>query len=418
MSTSPQQTFDWCRYEATLRESTDSHTPWRMTIASDWAPINRFTDLIRESPTAVYGDLLPLFEASDCNLVNVEAVLCDPALEPIAKDGPCLRGDKSAAESLRAAHFHLACLANNHAMDFGPEGLRQTMDTLAGIGLPTVGAGMDTAAISAPALFTVKGTRVAIINCADGESGRSQRGEPGVHGLDTGAEVLRIQALRKDNLADVIIVIYHGGREYMPVPAPQVVKDMRLLAQAGADAVIAHHPHVPQGIEILNGVPIVYSQGNFVFWQENDSYFRHTGFLVHLDFSGGKLCALRLSPYFITPGGLRQMNTAEKAVFTERMNRANAPLRSMADIESCWAAFADRQDLSYFCTFWQERLAQISETSDAAAPAMKLHNRFFTHVHSLFACEVLERYAKGLRGTAPAEAVELVRFWLEQPLDQ
>ena len=74
-----------------------------------------------------------------------------------------------------------------------------------------------------------------------------------------------------------MLVIFHGGREYAPCPPPYVVNALRRFARAGACAVVAHHPHVPQGIEIVEGVPIAYSQGNFVFrWAEtrsDDQYF-------------------------------------------------------------------------------------------------------------------------------------------------
>ena len=81
----------------------------------------------------------------------------------------------------------------------------------------------------------------------------------------------------------VILVIFHGGREHTPLPPPYVVHDLRAIAEMGAHAVIAHHPHVPQGIELHHGVPIVYSMGNFVFWQTDPAFYRHAGYLVHLD---------------------------------------------------------------------------------------------------------------------------------------
>lgn len=463
MNNPSSQPFDWKNYQTAFPPLPHSGECWRLTIGADWAPIRRFAAPMAEAPATVYGDLLPLFANSDLNVFNVEAVLCDPTLSAIPKDGPPLLADKGSAAALNAAHCHLACLANNHAMDFGAEGLRQTLDALHRAGIATVGAGMDSETIRTPAIVTVKGVRVAIINCADGEAGRSLRGEPGVHGLDTGAEMLRIQALRRDALADAIVVIYHGGREHTPVPPPYAVQSMRLLAEAGADAVIAHHPHVPQGVEIYKGVPIAYSLGNFIFWQQNDLYFRHTGYLVHLDFSGGKLRALQLSPYNITPEGLRLMNSAEKAAFTTHMQRASEPLHSDAAIDACWAAFADTHDLSAFCAIFAEGMPRVANaaaasacaatddnaqgagaTTDnntqataatingdaapaksaqgasttlsagAATEAMRLHNRFLTPAHSLLACEILERHAKGQRGTAPAWANELVRLWLEE----
>lgn len=411
MTVSPVVNFDWSLGECILASVAPS---WRMTIGADWAPIRRYADLIAEEPAGIYGDLLPLLAESDLNVFNVEAVLSDKALAPIPKAGPALIGDPRSTESLKAAHCHVACLANNHAMDFGAEGLRETLNALRAAGIATVGAELEEQAIGAPLIQTVQGVRVAIINCAEGESGRSQRGEPGVLGLDTGAEILRIQEMRRQNLADVVVVIFHGGREYVPVPPPYVVRELRQLAEAGADAVIAHHPHAPQGVEVHQGVPIVYSQGNFVFWQDRKVYASHVGYLAHLDFSGKSLHALRVSPYCVLPGGLRLMSPEEREVFTKKMTRASMPLRSQRDIEACWAAMADYQDYDEFCDYHLREFTQSRSGPNIPESAMKMQNHFLTPAHSALYHELLERHAKGLRGSAPAWAQALLREWLEE----
>src|SRR5690606_3107085 len=116
------------------------------------------------------------------------------------------------------------------------------------------GGGLNKEEVEAPLFLDAGGTKLAIVNFAEGEGCRSVNGSPGAHGFDpaTAGDVIR-SAKRQ---ADVVIAIYHGGREYSPVPPPYVVSRLRMAAEGGADAVIAHHPHVPQGIEIYNGVPI------------------------------------------------------------------------------------------------------------------------------------------------------------------
>ena len=73
----------------------------------------------------------------------------------------------------------------------------------------------------------------------------------------------------------------------------------------GADLVIGHHPHVPQGIGFHQGTPICHSLGNFVFFQPTDLLFRKIGYLVKARFTPQGLARLRLVPYEIHSGGVR-----------------------------------------------------------------------------------------------------------------
>jgi poly-gamma-glutamate synthesis protein (capsule biosynthesis protein) len=80
----------------------------------------------------------------------------------------------------------------------------------------------------------------------------------------------RFRAVRDSVGADLVIAYVHQGVvEYRGTPDAAVVLNFRGLVRAGADAVIGHHPHVPQGVEWVDGKPIVYSLGNFVFRQNS-----------------------------------------------------------------------------------------------------------------------------------------------------
>jgi poly-gamma-glutamate synthesis protein (capsule biosynthesis protein) len=74
-----------------------------------------------------------------------------------------------------------------------------------------------------------------------------------------------IASLRRK--ADIVIVSYHGGSEYVDSPPGSVKRDFRFIADAGADVVVGHHPHFVQGIEWHNKTLLLYSLGNFVFYQ-------------------------------------------------------------------------------------------------------------------------------------------------------
>ena len=379
----------------------------RITFAADWAPLRHYQDRMEAGGAAIFGDLLPVFEASHLNIVNVESVLGEKG-SPIPKAGPNLRGSERSVRALAEAPFHVACLANNHTLDYGPEGLEHTLTVLAGAGLRTVGAGTSGAAAAAPLVLEAGGLSVGLINCAEGEECRSVGGGPGVYGLDVHAVAAQIGELRAR--CDVVLVVFHGGREHTPLPPPYVVRDLRRLAEAGATAVIAHHPHVPQGVEIHRGVPIAYSLGNFAFWQENDLFYRHAGYLVTLDVAGSEVARLELVPYLIEREGLRKMPEGLREAFLADLESVSEPLRDDASVEAAWEAFVDRFGLKGLAAILRRHLDLVE--TDPVSAAARLKNLFFTPAHSEFFINGLGRAAANRLGSAPPWAARLVERWL------
>ena len=108
----------------------------------------------------------------------------------------------------------------------------------------------------------------------------------------------KLQAMIRSSNADRVIVNLHWGYEHTDVPAPFQRRLARRLVDAGADLLIGHHPHVPQGCETYRGVPIYYSLGNFNFWQFDMATAEKNrwGYMVGYDPGSG---ATRPIPYLI-----------------------------------------------------------------------------------------------------------------------
>jgi poly-gamma-glutamate capsule biosynthesis protein CapA/YwtB (metallophosphatase superfamily) len=152
-------------------------------VAADWAPIRAFEPLVRFHPEAVYGDLLPVLRAADLRIVNCECALTRSARE-IWKSGAVFKGEPGHVQGLTAVPFDVACLANNHVLDYGVAGLRETLRVLHRAGIATVGAGLTEKDAHAPLARTVNGLRVHIVNFSEGEDLTAARGGPGVFGWD------------------------------------------------------------------------------------------------------------------------------------------------------------------------------------------------------------------------------------------
>lgn len=212
-----------------------------------------------------------------------------------------LRGDPDLAGELRSFGVDVATVANNHATDYGLTGLRDTLGACRAARVETVGAGENLAAAMAPAVLACEGLRVAFLGLATTlpQGAAAAPNRPGLAGirivsryvvdpvtLDENpgiAPYVETQPMPGDAeraaeavahakaTADIVVVAMHWGIPHGWTAAFQgELADYQrplahLLVEAGADAIVGHHPHVLHGIEVYRGRPIFYSLGNFVF---------------------------------------------------------------------------------------------------------------------------------------------------------
>ncbi len=175
---------------------------------------------------------------------------------------------------LQSGGIDIVSLANNHIYDFGPQGLLDTISYLDSLGVRHVGAGRNRPVAHRPVIRTVQGHTVAFLAYyGGGEAPGAGASTPGVARRELSGVCEDIRELRKTGDSLFITVILHWGTERATSPDPAQVSFARALIDAGADAVVGHHPHVLQGIERYGRGVIAYSLGNFVFGgNDRDSY--------------------------------------------------------------------------------------------------------------------------------------------------
>ena len=320
----------------TTRGTPESPGSARVLIASDWAPIRAFDPIIRADPAAIYGDLLPILRDVDLRIVNCECALTSAA-KPVWKSGAVFKGEPAHVSGLTAVPFDVACLANNHVLDYGVAGLREHLRVLTRAGIRTVGAGLTEAQALVPLSLRVAGQAVHIVNISEGEDLTASTGGPGVFGWDIPRAASLVRRLKARG--GVVIVIAHCGLEYVPFPPPYVVAAFRALVDAGADCVVGHHPHVPQGIESWRGRPIFYSLGNFVFYQATDLFHRKWGYCVSLHCADNRVTGADIYPYRITDAGLRRLDATDAREFMRTMARLSRPFATAAGPARAWNAW-------------------------------------------------------------------------------
>jgi poly-gamma-glutamate synthesis protein (capsule biosynthesis protein) len=326
------------RRTAATRSASAQTPSTRVLVASDWAPIRAFDPIVRGTPEAIYGNLLPVLRHADLRIVNCECALTSAAT-PVWKSGAVFKGEPAHVKGLTAVPFDVACLANNHVLDYGVAGLRESLRVLHRHGIRTVGAGLTEEQAHAALTITIHEQTIHIVNISEGEDLTASRGGPGVFGWDLPRASSVIRRLKKRG--GVVIAIAHCGLEYVPYPPPYVVSAFRAMADAGADCVIGHHPHVPQGMERWHGRPIFYSLGNFVFYQPTTLLHRKIGFCVSLDCAGGRIAGVELHPYRITDTSLRRLDVKEAASFNRNMARLSRPFKTATGPARAWEAWLD-----------------------------------------------------------------------------
>ena len=212
-----------------------------------------------------------IFDAADYTIANLESSLGDvgtPAAKRYTFQSP-----PEAAQSLALGGVDLVSLANNHALDFGPEALLQGIDLLRAQGVATVGGGANDAAAHAPHVADIGGLRVGFLGYVhvpieasthfDTQTWTATAGAPGLAWADPARVAADVAALRPE--VDLVVVILHSGYEYIEEPGEEQVAAARAAVDAGADLVVGHHAHILQGIHSYHDGIIAYGLGNFVF---------------------------------------------------------------------------------------------------------------------------------------------------------
>jgi Bacterial capsule synthesis protein PGA_cap len=203
-----------------------------------------------------------ILRRADVRLANLEAPLIQGGRSEYST-GVRLQSPPAVAELLRHLGFEAVSLANNHLMDFGPDGLRSTLVTLADNGIASAGAGPDLSAARAGAVLTVKGRRVGFLAACDDQGGGATPHQPGVAPIEPRSLPGAVRRLREQT--DYVVVALHTGIEFTNYPEPFFVRLAHRLIDAGAAVVVGHHTHVPQGIERRGKGLIAYSLGDFLF---------------------------------------------------------------------------------------------------------------------------------------------------------
>ncbi len=315
--------------------------------------VNRFEEIPSKAEMhAVFDNIKAAFDAADFKMLNLECVLYDGDNKPIIKSGPNLKGNPAFVECLDFLGIDVAGLANNHTGDYGDEAVIDTISLLKEHNIATIGAGENIDEAYRPYIFQKDGLRVAVIAACENEFGIADKNRVGVAGFNLMRLAKGIKSAKEN--ADKVIFFFHGGNENNPFPSPLKTELYRHVTDIGADAVIAMHTHCPQGYEIYNGKPIVYSMGNFYFPVKPEgikadmNYSWYFGYMSELDITKESI-SLEIKPYRF--GGLdapmQLLEGKEKENFFKYLDMLNTPIQDEEKIKHLFNVWCTIMGLSY-----------------------------------------------------------------------
>jgi poly-gamma-glutamate synthesis protein (capsule biosynthesis protein) len=259
-----------------------------------------------EGYEVAWAGLDGLFLRDHLTIINLE---CAPSTlgYPIPKETN-LRCDLDALPVMRAAGVDVVSQANNHAGDYGPTALVDGIARLESADLITIGSGANLDEATAPAIADLGGWRIAIVALttvsgrAVGEPGGAwfaSADRPGVAYASRENIAASIGAARE--VADIVIVTVHWGDGGSSYPNHGDRQRADAMIAAGADVILGHHSHRLQPLEMVDGVPVFWSLGNFV-WPSQGTASSTTGIAEIVVEPDGAIHA-RLIPAYIASHG-------------------------------------------------------------------------------------------------------------------
>lgn len=245
------------------------------TPARDWLTIQGVGDTnfdpayIPQLATEGYGfafdRLFGLFVADDLTVINLECAASNLGTrQPYAFNFRC---DPEALPVLTANGVDVANLANNHGMDYGTEAMLDSRDNVDAAGMAPVGIGENIDEATRPALFDVNGWKVAVLGMNGvvvhhGWLATDDR--PGMASGDDTAQMVEAVAAAAE-IADIVVVSIHWLFELEDKPRPDDRARAEAMIGAGADVIFGHHPHRLGELEFIDGKPVFWTLGNFVW---------------------------------------------------------------------------------------------------------------------------------------------------------
>ncbi|MQS14986.1 CapA family protein [Streptomyces kaniharaensis] len=269
-----------------------------------------------QPPERALGPISGALADADLSVLNLEtAITGRGAPEPKLYT---FRTSPKALGLLRDSGVDVVSMANNHAVDFGADGLADTLAAKDSSPIPVIGVGRTAKDAYAPYVTTVRGVKVAVVAASQIEDLTNQKwragaDKPGIaSALDVPALVKAVETAKQQ--APVVLVYLHWGEEGKACPTGAQTTIAKKLAAAGATAVVGTHAHTMVGSGMLGNTYVGYGFGNFLWYgTSNYPFSNETGVTTLTLTRDGKVTGEAFAPAAIDDKGIPQPVTGAAA---------------------------------------------------------------------------------------------------------
>ncbi len=307
------QIYTWncaSSYEMTLLFTGD------YSLAAGTAICDYYESVDCDLTQCLSSELLDYMNAADILTVNNETTY---SVGGTARSGMAytFQTVPSYAYNLLLMGTDVVNLANNHVYDFGEDGLLQTLATVEELSLPIIGAGENLDEASEPVYFIANGKKIAIVAATQIERSKTYTKEAtattaGVlKTLDSAKYAAVIEAAKAN--ADYVICFVHWGTENTHYFGTDQYKLAQTFVEAGADAIVGCHSHCLQGVDMIDGVPVFYSLGNFYFTQYTELPTEYDTAMAQLTIAADGSLQAKIIPCYFSEGLLTLETDGDKA---------------------------------------------------------------------------------------------------------
>ena len=292
-----------------------------------------------EINSVISNELANVFKEANYRIVNLEMPLTDANIK-ISKCGPALKASPKTINGYKSLQIDAVTLANNHIMDYGKEGLQETLDVLKANGIAFCGIGTCIEDARKPLIKAINGKTIGFYSCVEHEFSSAGENKWGANTFNEFETYKDIHKTKK--ITDYTVVLYHGGKEEYRMPSPQFQLRCRKMVDYGADLVICQHSHCIGCYELYKDKNIVYGQGNFIFDMCDNEYW-NSGLLVRINDN----LSIDFLPFLKKNHKIFLAKNKEKESLLAEFEKRSQYINVEANVEEAFADLVNKQIYSY-----------------------------------------------------------------------
>jgi len=300
-------------------------------------------------PAYIWGDALTELDrlGTDARVVNLEtSVTRSDGRWP--DKGIHYRMHPANVDCLAAAQIDVCALANNHVLDYGHAGLRETLETLTNAGLKTAGAGRSAAEAWRPAIVDLpRGRRVLVWSLGNGTSGipaawaatDERAGVAFLKDLSAATAGVVVDFVRRwKRPGDVIVMSIHWGNNWGYAVPRAFRRFAHTLVDGGVDIVHGHSSHHPRPVEVYRSRLVLYGCGDFINDYEGiGGYEEFRGdlavmYVAAVESGSGRLVQLAMTPLRMRTMRLNRTSRQDAEWLRDRLNDVSRPFGSHIEL--------------------------------------------------------------------------------------